>query len=110
MKTLFKNRRSQLSGKVAWAVLFALCFIGLRAFAAEQITQVGALAVPRKDHTATLLTDGRVLILGGQSAAGELASAELYDPATRTFSSAGSMSAPRVRHAATLLPSGKVLI
>jgi len=76
--------------------------------------QVGGTFVPTGDmrtarwqHTATLLTDGRVLIAGGE---GGLSSTELYDPASGTFQSAGGMSARRRLHTATLLPDGKVLI
>jgi len=65
----------------------------------------------RELHTATRLPDGRVLIAGGINSAGQtIASAEIYDPATRTFSSAGSMVTSRQTHTATLLPSGKVLL
>ena len=68
-----------------------------------------------KGHTATLLLDGRVLIVGGNS--GNVVTAELYDPLTGTFSAIGSLSrAPwsairrRGNHRATLLQDGKTLI
>src|SRR5436190_22150114 len=56
-------------------------------------------------QTATLLTSGKVLVAGGGTA-----NAELFDPATKTFSQTGSMEASRTYHTATLLNNGKVLI
>jgi WD40 repeat protein len=76
----------------------------------------GSMATVRGDHTATLLPDGRVLIAGGADApddglaANILASAELYDPKTGTFSPAGSMATARQLQTATLLLDGRVLI
>ncbi|MCP3713146.1 putative Ig domain-containing protein [Paraburkholderia sp. CNPSo 3274] len=75
----------------------------------------GTLSQARYFHTATLLPDGRVLVAGGVGSASfgsasRLASAELYDPATRTWSPTGSMSQGRSIFAATLLPDGKVLV
>ena len=72
----------------------------------------GSMAQARYFHTATLLQDGRVLVVGGLSNGGfnNISSAELYDPSTGTFSSAGSMSAPRYDHTATLLNDGTVLV
>ena len=82
-------------------------------------TAVTGLATPRDVHTATLLRDGRVLVAGGETYHVEtdasvsyepLASAEVYDPATRTWTTVAPMLEPRVDHTATLLADGRVLI
>lgn len=72
----------------------------------------GDMTTARAWHTATLLPDGRVLIVGGDSftTSDGTSTAELYDPATRTFAATGSMSVSRRGHTATLLRDGKVLI
>ena len=82
--------------------------------AAETFSPAGSLAQPRSLHSATLLADGRVLIIGGRFAddksAGTLASAEVWNPATETFSPAGSLAQSRYSHTATLLRDGRVLV
>jgi hypothetical protein len=74
----------------------------------------GTMTHARAGATATLLSDGRVLIVGGSSCdtttGGILSSAEIYDPQAGTFSATGSMSATRMRHTATLLVDGRVLV
>ena len=72
-------------------------------------TPTGKLNVARCGHTATLLPDGTVLIVGGGSDQ-PLASAELYDPRRETFVPVGMMASPRQGHTATLLKNGNVLI
>ena len=62
------------------------------------------------DHTATLLPNGKVLVAGGDCTATTLASAELYDPASGTWTATGSLATARSFHTATLLPNGKVLV
>lgn len=69
----------------------------------------GSLAMARYDHTSTLLQNGKVLVAGGYGG-GYLPSAEIYDPATGTWSAAGSLLTARRYHTATLLPNGKVLV
>lgn len=67
----------------------------------------------RYGHTATLLADGKVLIAGGAGdtpQAPATATAEIFNPATGTFTPTGSMTRIRAFHAAVLLPNGKVLI
>jgi Kelch motif protein len=81
--------------------------------AARTFTPTGSMTVPRAGQTITMLRDGRVLVTGGVKNVGfrsELASAEIYDPASGTFSATGSMSVPREGHTATLLRDGRVLV
>jgi WD40 repeat protein len=73
----------------------------------------GPMTEGRAGHTATLLRDGRVLVVGGTHTEGSglgLATAELYDPVSGTWSATGPMQVGRVGHTATLLPDGSVLV
>src|SRR5205823_249618 len=75
------------------------------------VTSTGSMSTPRAAHTATLLSNGKVLIAGGMERDGVFfATAELYDPATGKFIPTGSMSTKRVGHKAVLLQNGRVLI
>jgi hypothetical protein len=59
-------------------------------------------------HSATLLPDGRVLIVSGPGDAP--ATAEVWDPATASSSPTASPAETRLGHTATLLRDGRVLV
>ena len=69
-----------------------------------------SLNTARNFHTATLLPNGKLLVAGGVGTSGVLTSAELYDPASGSWTATGSLNTARYQHTATLLPNGKVLV
>ena len=90
-------------------------------------TTTGPLSMGRQAHSATLLPDGRVLVIGGESsltrggdftfvaafsaaAMAPVASAEIYDPRARTWQTAANLPGQRAAHTATMLPGGQVLV
>ncbi len=81
--------------------------------ATGKFTDAGIMNSKRAGHSATLLPDGRVLIAGGSYSKNDwetLSSAEIYDPATGSFTKTASLNTARMGHEATLLSDGRVLI
>jgi Galactose oxidase, central domain len=82
--------------------------------AAGNWSPVGSMTIGRQSQTATLLASGKVLIAGGLAFSGGvstvLASAELFNPSTNTWTSTGSMASPRENFTATVLSDGRVLV
>ena len=81
--------------------------------ASQPIQAVAPMSTARHGHTATLLPGGRVLVAGGHGAypgTDALGSAEIYDPATNTWTPAETLGAARAFHSATVLPGGRVLL
>lgn len=80
-------------------------------------TASGKMVIGDASDNATLLPDGRVLVAGGGGGGSVTcdgcaprSSAELYDPASGTWTAAANMTRPRSGPTATLLPDGKVLV
>src|SRR5439155_21035229 len=76
----------------------------------------GSLHTPRYYRTSPLLSDGRLLVIGGATTGPQTfpdpgtPSAEVYDPATGTWTVNGSLIGQRLLHTATLLPNGTLVI
>jgi len=72
---------------------------------------VAEMSIGRSGHTATLLKNGKVLIVGGWTGRYDLrGSAEIFDPVTKTFTPTGNLAVERAGNTATLLADGRVLI
>jgi Galactose oxidase, central domain/Kelch motif len=95
-------------------IVHALVALALNLAIAQQVRAdfifTGTLNTNRYGATATLLPNGKVLVAGGVNINGYLSSAELYDPASGTWTNTGSMATPRTAHTATLLTNGQVLV
>jgi hypothetical protein len=75
------------------------------------VTPGTALLFPRMWHTATRLSDGRILVVGGSWATDQyLAEVEIFDPATGQTRRVAPLHTARHAHSATLLPDGRVLV
>ena len=78
-------------------------------------TAVGSMAQVRRKAAAATLADGRVLIVGGSNNddwRGKSRTAEIYNPATRTFQATGELHEGRYKivHAVVTLDDGRVLV
>ncbi len=105
-------------GAISSLLFVSLLAIGLAASTAApalagngNFSTTGSMNVARDGHTATLLQNGEVLVVGGFNyTTGFLTSAELYDPAKGKWTFTGSTSVSRSGDAALLLPNGQVLV
>ncbi len=74
-----------------------------------QWEETGSMVYGRAEQTATLMSNGDVLVIGGITG-GSLSSAERYNPIRGTWSKIASLPKGISGHSATLLPNGKVLV
>lgn len=96
----------------ARAVVLGVTLVAGLACAQGKVSPAPPLKEARQHHTATLLADGRVLVVGGRGENGlsTLASCELFDPKKKSWSTCAPMKVARSHHAATLLQDGRVLV
>jgi hypothetical protein len=71
---------------------------------------VNAMSVARDAPQSVTLPDGRIFVFDGLGSTGAAAQADIYDPATGTFSATASLPATRNYAAVALLKSGRVMI
>ncbi len=106
-----KSRRPLLMRRSLAVVMVFLAGMLYAVICQAQILGTGQLNTARRSHTATLLQDGKILIVGGDDASGLVGQAELFDPASLTSSNiAANPITLRTDHTATLLSDGRVLI
>ena len=105
---LLGRRGALVSLAVTMAVTVAGC--GSGAVGNQQFTEVGRMTSVRVGAAVAVMQDGRVLLAGGSNYSTQLASAEIYDPLTRSFHGTGSMSEARQNALAAVLPDGTVLV
>jgi N-acetylneuraminic acid mutarotase len=78
----------------------------------DAFVAAGEMATERDSHSANLLPDGRVLVVGGRNASGELDSTEIFDPtqpAASAWQAGPSLAAKRSGHTAVTLGDGRIL-
>ena len=118
LRTPLRALLRRLLGALALATLAAATLSARGALAAGPAPYFSPLANPlsseRGDAVAAVLPSGEVLIAGGQNASGVLSSAELFDPASGTFTklqgAGGETVEVRQGAVAAALPDGDVLI
>src|SRR5215471_3925863 len=90
---------------IAWADLYDP--------ATKKWSATGTMSISREDHATSLLSNGEVLVMGGTTVDFNgitVASAELYDSTTSSWTTTGSMLQGRETFTATLLQNGQVLV
>ncbi|MBI1761329.1 MAG: hypothetical protein HYR56_07835 [Acidobacteria bacterium] len=70
----------------------------------------GNLNIARQGHAAMRLSDGKILVVGGENANGLIRESEIFNPATHSFITAASLDTARTEHTLTRLADGRILV
>jgi hypothetical protein len=70
----------------------------------------GNLNIARQGHAAIRLSDGKILVIGGENANGLIRESEIFNPATHSFITAASLDTARTEHTLTPLADGRILV
>ena len=109
----FRPRRRAINGRSAWSLVAVVGLLASLACVVPSFAQIlgtAQLNVERRGHSATLLEDGRVLIVGGDNLNGVVSQAEIFDPVSQTSSVIAASITARTDHTATRLSDGRVLV
>jgi hypothetical protein len=101
--------RSGLALRAVGLVSLALAMSIAGARGSGNFNKTGSMNLARDEHTATLLANGEVLVVGGLNGYPQQ-TAELYDPARGKFTFTGSLNIGRYSHQAVRLPDGRVFV
>ena len=82
----------------------------LRADLRDNEPATSELHIARKGHTATALSDGKIVIIGGENQEGQVEGSEVYDPNDGTFLLSAKLNIARANHTATKLADGRILV
>src|SRR4030095_258656 len=107
------NRAGRLivAARLWWfaAAFMAVAMSSASAAATGSFTLVGSMSQFRRQHTATLLLNGKVPV-AGRAPFLPAAASEIYDPVTTTWTNSGRLNIGREFHTATLLADGGVMV
>jgi hypothetical protein len=101
-------RRASAKRLTFFAVLLASLLYST--LASSQILGSGQLNIERRSHSATLLENENVLIVGGDNQNGVVSQAEIFDPSSGTSALVAALITPRTDHSATRFSDGRVLV
>src|ERR1044071_441575 len=104
------RKLNRLVSGTIFAIIAVFANIAYAVPSFAQIVGTAQLNIERRGHTATLLDDGKVLIVGGDNQSGMISQAEIFDPTSPSISLSAASIVARTDHTATKLSDGRVIV